>query len=73
MSEQRMREIIRGETKRLEKKIEQLESELQLTKQHMSQAVQLISDKFSSELGRLLDDYKESLEAEALAIIQDNK
>lgn len=48
-----------GRIEQLEKKIEQLEHDLLLTKQHTTQAVQLMADQFSSELNKLLEKYEE--------------
>lgn len=73
MNEKQLIDLLMGENKRLEKRIEQLESDMILTKQHMIQAVQMMNDNFSRELNRILVDYEESLREATLQVIRDNK
>lgn len=72
MNEEQVKQIVRLETEHLEKRIEQLEHDLLLTKQHTTQAVQIMAEKFSSELDRVLMEYKDAFQATALDIIRDN-
>lgn len=63
VNEEQVNEIVRRETEHLERRIEQLERDLLLTKKHTTHAVQLMAEKFSSELDRVLirDTYRNCL------------
>ncbi|AIQ29381.1 hypothetical protein P40081_15405 [Paenibacillus sp. FSL P4-0081] len=64
MDEQRIREIVREELAsfaELQKKIEELEKDLILSKQQMLQTLQLINENFSEQLSKLMDDQRDSL------------
>lgn len=73
MDEQQVKEIVRRETEHFEKRIEQFERDLLLTKQHTTQAVQLMADQFSRELNNLLEKYEEAYLKASLSVIQGNK
>ncbi|MCM3041722.1 hypothetical protein M3201_18675 [Paenibacillus motobuensis] len=70
MNEEEVKEIVKRETEYLEKRIEQLECELLLTKQHTTQAVQLMAEKFSSELDRVLVETHQRYLQESLVSIK---
>ncbi|WP_019636117.1 hypothetical protein [Paenibacillus fonticola] len=69
VNEEQVKEIVRRETIRLEKRIEQLERDLLLTKQHTTQAVQLMAENFSTELDNLLKVYASSYEKAAMGLL----
>lgn len=45
----------------LQKRVEEVERDLALSKQQMLQTLQLISENFSKELSKLLEDQRDSL------------
>lgn len=71
MNEEQVKEIVRLKTEHLEKRIEQLERDLLLTKQHTTQAVQLMAEKFSGELDRVLGEYKDGFSSAAVDIVRE--
>ncbi|MUG44938.1 hypothetical protein [Paenibacillus woosongensis] len=72
MDEQQVLLMISEATKPLQERIQLLESDLAMTKKHVTQAVELMGANFSMELDRVLNDYKEAFREASLSVIQDN-
>lgn len=55
----------------LEGRVEQLERDLILSKQHMTQTVQLMGEMFSKELDQVMDKYQQRIIEASVQVIKD--
>ena len=72
MNEIQVSILINQATNPLEERIQRLEMDLVLTKQHATQTVEFMASHFSRELDKLVEEYKNAFTEASLAVIRGN-